>query len=228
MHSRTVLFGTIILFGLTTVFPAASQNREDRGQAPQPRPVPNQPRPGGVPSDRPQSGRPNSGGSSNRPQPSRPNSGVDNNRPGRPNPGSGNNRPQPGQPNPGNGRPQPNRPNPGNNRPQPNRPNGSRPPQWGHRPAHRPSYSFRRNDRSYLYRYYRSRLGRINRINRPRFVIGGFFPYTYIPYLSPLPPDVYAYLPPPPPGYAMGYYDGYVVVYDPVTYFIVNVIDLLQ
>jgi len=26
----------------------------------------------------------------------------------------------------------------------------------------------------------------------------------------------------------MGYYDGYVVVYDPVTYFIVNVIDLLQ
>jgi RNA polymerase subunit RPABC4/transcription elongation factor Spt4 len=31
-----------------------------------------------------------------------------------------------------------------------------------------------------------------------------------------------------PPGYQMGYWDGYVVVYDPITYFIANVIDLLQ
>jgi hypothetical protein len=72
------------------------------------------------------------------------------------------------------------------------------------------------------------RLGGINRANRPRFVIGGFFPYTYIPYITPLPPNVYGYLPPPPPGYQMGYYDGYVVVYDPLTYFIANVVDLLQ
>jgi hypothetical protein len=43
-----------------------------------------------------------------------------------------------------------------------------------------------------------------------------------------VPPDVYGYLPPPPPGYQMGYYDGYVVVYDPVTYFITNLIDLMQ
>jgi len=26
----------------------------------------------------------------------------------------------------------------------------------------------------------------------------------------------------------MGYYDGYVVVYDPITYFITNLIDLMQ
>jgi len=58
--------------------------------------------------------------------------------------------------------------------------------------------------------------------------MGGFFPYAYIPYISPLPPTVYGYLPPPPPGYSMGYYQGYVVVYDPITYFIANVIDLLQ
>jgi hypothetical protein len=64
--------------------------------------------------------------------------------------------------------------------------------------------------------------------NRPRFVIGGFFPFGYIPYLTPLPPPVMGYLPPPPPGYQMGYYDGYVVVYDPITYFIANVIDLMQ
>jgi hypothetical protein len=59
-------------------------------------------------------------------------------------------------------------------------------------------------------------------------VIGGFFPYAYIPYITALPPTVYGYVPPPPPGYNMGYYNGYVVVYDPVTYFIANVIDLLQ
>ena len=73
-----------------------------------------------------------------------------------------------------------------------------------------------------------SRLARINRARRVRLVIGGFFPYVDISYLSPLPPDIYGYLPPPPPGYSMGYYQGYVVVYDPVTFYIANVIDLLQ
>ncbi len=191
MHSRTLLFGTMILFGLSTAYPAASQNPQDRGKAPQTRPAP--------------------GGN-------RPNPGGGNAQPGRPNPGGGNNRPQPGRPNPGNG----------NNRPQPGRPNPGRPPQWGHRPTNRPSYSFRSNNRAYLHRYYLRSLAGINRANRPRFVMGGFFPYAYIPYISPLPPTVYGYLPPPPPGYSMGYYQGYVVVYDPVTYFIANVIDLLQ
>ncbi|MGH9597623.1 MAG: hypothetical protein ACRD3K_12580 [Edaphobacter sp.] len=64
--------------------------------------------------------------------------------------------------------------------------------------------------------------------SRPEFEIGGFFPYAFIPYITPAPPQVYAYLPPPPPGYQIGYYQGYVVVYDPVTYYIANVIDLTQ
>jgi hypothetical protein len=64
--------------------------------------------------------------------------------------------------------------------------------------------------------------------SRPRFVIGGFFPWAYVSYITPLPQPVYGYLPPPPPGYQMGYYQGYVVVYDPLTYFIANVIDLMQ
>jgi hypothetical protein len=215
MHSRALLFSTIILFGLSTAYPAASQNPQDRSKNPQTRPAPNNnAKPSGG-NNRPQPGKPNPGG--NRPQPGKPNPGGNRPQPGKPNPGG--NRPQPG-------RPQPSRPNPG--RPQPGRPSHGRPPQWGHRPSKRPSYSFRPNDRSYLHRYYLSRLGAINRANRPRFIIGGFFPYGYIPYLSPLPPDVYGYLPPPPPGYSMGYYDGYVVVYDPATYFMVNVIDLLQ
>ncbi len=116
-----------------------------------------------------------------------------------------------------------NRPGPG-----PRPPGGGRPPQWGRPPQNRPSYNFRPNDRSYLRRYYLRNLGYINRANRPRFLVGGFFPYAYISYLTPLPPQLFGYLPPPPPGYAMGYYDGYVVVYDPVSYFIANVVDLMD
>lgn len=105
---------------------------------------------------------------------------------------------------------------------------GRRPAQWGKPPAHRGSYRFRSNDRARLHSYYMSQLRGINRADRPVFVVGGYFPYEEIEYLSPLPPDLYGTLPPPPPGYEIGYCDGYVVVYDPVTYFIVSVIDLLQ
>ena len=89
-------------------------------------------------------------------------------------------------------------------------------------------YGWRPNDRTWLHHYYLRNLAYINLATRPRFVVGGFFPYTYIPYITPVPPNVYGYLPPPPPGYQIGYYQGYVVVYDPVTYFIANVIDLMQ
>jgi hypothetical protein len=175
--------------------------------------VPQSPQPPQNPQARPAPG----GG---RPQPSRPNPGGPQIQPVRPGPGGGNNRPQPGRPNPG-VRPPP-RPTP---RP-PVRP--GRPPQWGRPPASRPSYGWRPDDRAWLHRYYARNLAYINIARRPRFAIGGFFPVAFIPYISPVPAPVYSYLPPPPPGYEMGYYDGYVVVYDPVTYFIANVIDLMQ
>ncbi|MEI9980398.1 MAG: hypothetical protein WDN23_15610 [Edaphobacter sp.] len=112
-------------------------------------------------------------------------------------------------------------------RPNPSRPVPGRPPSWGRPPVNRPSYGWRPNDRAWLHRYYGRDLGYINTGLRPRFVVGGFFPFAYIPYITPVPPAVYGYLPPPPPGYQIGYYQGYVVVYDPVTYFIANVIDLM-
>jgi len=206
-------------------------------QTPQTRPAP-----GGQPG-RPQQpgggGKPNPGGGNNRPNPGGQKPGNPQIQPVRPNPGNGNNRPQPGRPNPGKPTIQPVRPNPGGgNRPNPPRPNPrppvrppnrpGRPPSWGRPPASRPTYGWRPNDRAWLHRYYARSLLSINLSNRPVFSVGGFFPYAYIPYITPVPPAVYSYLPPPPPGYEMGYYDGYVMVYDPVTYFIANVIDLMQ
>lgn len=117
---------------------------------------------------------------------------------------------------------------PQNRAPQQRASHGNRPAQWGRPPEHRGSYSFRSNDRARLHSYYINRMRDIDRSNRPVFSVGGYFPYTYIGYLSPLPAELYGTLPPPPPGYQMGYYDGYVIVYDPVTGFIVSVIDLLQ
>jgi hypothetical protein len=169
--------------------------------------------------------RPNPGGSKPGVQPGRPNIGRPN--PSRPNPGAQPSRPNPGQRPPAN-RPPQNRPPQGPRRPPSSHRPSHRPPQWGRPPQNRPSYNFRPDNRDYLRRYYAHRLRLINRARRPIFSVGGYFPYADITYLAALPPDVYGQLPPPPPGYQMGYYDGYVVVYDPLTYFIANVIDLLQ
>ena len=230
MRPRTILVGVITIFTFLVAYAPvpvearlAGQSRPAPGGGQQGRPSPgggnNRPSPGGG-SSRPSPGRPNPGS----PKPVRPSPG-NGQRPGRPSvrptPGEGSNRPPSGRP--------PMRPNPGRPgyRPQPGRP-GGRPPQWGRPPAHRPSYHFRPNDRSYLHRYYRRSLLGINLARRPRFIVGGFFPYGDIQYITPLPPEVYGYLPPPPLGYQMGYFDGYVVVYDPISYFIANVVDLLQ
>jgi hypothetical protein len=144
----------------------------------------------------------------------------------------GNNRGQPPrQPRP----PQnpPNRPAPS---PQPNpsrppskpsapppRPSSARPPNAG-----RPGYTFRPSDRDRMRRYYARNLGYINRARRPRFVIGGYIPLGDRRYFTPVPAPLLGYLPPPPPGYAVGYFQGYCVVYDPVTFALLNFIDLLS
>ena len=59
------------------------------------------------------------------------------------------------------------------------------------------------------------------------FVAGSFLPWSDIGYLTPVPSDLYGSLQAFPPGYQAGYFDGYVVVYDPMTYFIADVIDLM-
>lgn len=105
------------------------------------------------------------------------------------------------------------------------------PPYVGHGPSAghpRPGYYFGPRDRDRVRRYYARDFGYINRARRPHFVIGAYIPFGYRSYLRPIPPPIFAYLPPPPPGYALGYFDGYVVVYDPTTFAILSVIDLLD
>ncbi len=104
---------------------------------------------------------------------------------------------------------------------------GNRPQQWGRPPAHRPTFTFRSNDRDVLRHYYGSRLSGIDRAHRPVFRMGGYLPYEDLGYFSPVPPGAWGSLPPIPYGYAAGYWDGYVVVYDPETGYILYVTDLM-
>ncbi len=46
--------------------------------------------------------------------------------------------------------------------------------------------------------------------------------------LKSVPTSYYRNLPPPPPGYRFGYYDGYVVAYDPTTQIVADVLDLVN
>jgi Ni/Co efflux regulator RcnB len=56
---------------------------------------------------------------------------------------------------------------------------------------------------------------------------GRVIPVAYRPQVAVLPAHVHRHLPPPPRGYRVGYYQGYSVVYDPVTFTILSVLDLL-
>ncbi len=46
--------------------------------------------------------------------------------------------------------------------------------------------------------------------------------------LKSVPSSYYRRLPPPPPGYRFGYYDGYVVAYNPTTQIVADVLDLVN
>ena len=62
---------------------------------------------------------------------------------------------------------------------------------------------------------------------RPMFSPGRIIPVPYRSHVAVLPAHVHRHLPPPPRGYRVGYYEGYSVVYDPVTFTILSVLDLL-
>jgi hypothetical protein len=92
----------------------------------------------------------------------------------------------------------------------------------------RPGYYFRPGDRERMRRYYARNFGYIDRGRRPRFMIGAYIPFGYRGYLRLVPSALLGYLPAPPPGYVLGYFQGYLVVYNPRTFTILNVMDLLS
>lgn len=228
MDRRTIrILRAALLGSLIATLPAVAQNGPPAQSRPAPGGRPGGSPGGGAPGGRPQQ-PPNQGRPGGSPGQGRPGGTPNQGRPGGP-PNQGRPggpqiqpHPNPGQP----GRPQPGRPQPGP-RPPNTRPPQHRPPQWGRPPAKRPTWGYRPGDRDYFRRYYGPRLGYVNRARRPVFVVGGFIPFGDLGYFSPLPPSLYGYLPPIPPGYQVSYWDGYVVVYDPMTGYILSVMDLM-
>jgi hypothetical protein len=87
-------------------------------------------------------------------------------------------------------------------------------------------WRFRNEDRDHFYSYYRSDANRWKGRKRPVFVPGYVIPQGY--YVRAVPQTYWQGVPPPPPGYQYGYYDGYVVAYNPTTRIVADVLDLVS
>jgi len=85
---------------------------------------------------------------------------------------------------------------------------------------------FREQDRGHFYTYYRQDADRWRGHRRPVFVPGQVIARTYV--VQPVPQTYWVNVTPPPqPGYQYGYYEGYVVAYNPTTRVIADVLDLV-
>jgi len=85
---------------------------------------------------------------------------------------------------------------------------------------------FRDQDRVRFYGYYRNDADRWRGHRRPVFVPGQYIAREYV--VQPVPRTYWVNVtPPPPPGYQYGYYEGYVVAYNPTTRVIADVLDLV-
>ncbi|MBF6057494.1 hypothetical protein [Thiomicrorhabdus heinhorstiae] len=91
----------------------------------------------------------------------------------------------------------------------------------------RASYTVNSRNREVMHHHYRKILGSVNRQHRPQFVQERVIPVRYRPYITPAPYSLKKRIPHIPAGYVIGYYQGYVVVYDPKTFLILTLVDLL-
>ena len=88
-------------------------------------------------------------------------------------------------------------------------------------------YSFRSQDTSTLRQHYQTQIRSIDPASRPRIAQYTYIMPEYVTYIEPCPQDVLYLLPPPPVGFVIGFWDGYIIVYDPGTFYIGTVLDLL-
>jgi hypothetical protein len=87
-------------------------------------------------------------------------------------------------------------------------------------------WRFQQPDRDHFYSHYRHDVDHWRGRKRPVFVRGQAIPRSYS--VRPVPQAYWQNVPPPPPGYQYGYYDGYVVAYNPTTRIIADVLDLVS
>lgn len=92
---------------------------------------------------------------------------------------------------------------------------------------HGHDFHFRDEDRNHFAPHYQKDINRWqhNSHGRPHFERGERIPGNY--HFQAVPRSYYSEVPPPPPGYQYGYYDGYVVAYDPTTRVVADVLDLV-
>ena len=97
--------------------------------------------------------------------------------------------------------------------------------QWGNRQQqNRSDFHFQDQHRSTFQQHYSADANRWrNNSNRPHFEAGQSIPRNYA--IRPVPQSYYRGVP-PPSGYRYGYYDGYVVAYNPTSRIIADVLDL--
>jgi hypothetical protein len=95
----------------------------------------------------------------------------------------------------------------------------------GQAKKYREDYHFRGDDRGRFYAHYRGDADRWRGRRRPVFVTGRVVPREYV--FQPVPQTYWVGTPPPPPGYQYGYYEGYVVAYNPTTRIVADVLDLV-
>jgi hypothetical protein len=107
-------------------------------------------------------------------------------------------------------------------------PNRGAQPAHAARPAPNAHYQFRQQDKPRLRQHFQSQLAHVDRHNRPHVVVGAYLPSGWQTYIVPVPVEVVTYLPPPPEGYELAFYNGYIIVYDPLSGLILSVTDLLD
>jgi Ni/Co efflux regulator RcnB len=89
------------------------------------------------------------------------------------------------------------------------------------------SYHFRTQDKAHLQPHYRAMNVKVDTAHRWAWHRGVNLPSGWHDNIQPLPQADIALLPPPPPGYLIGYYDGWAVVYDPNTGVVLDAIDVM-
>ena len=89
------------------------------------------------------------------------------------------------------------------------------------------NFHFRDQDRQTFQSHYSKDVERWNKRPqaRPQFRPGQRIPSNY--HVQVVPQSYYRSAAPPPPGYRYGYYNGYVVAYNPTTRIIADVLDLV-